>query len=414
MIVFGILLAILAAAIGTTSKQLIAASEHLQRPWLFHLGAGMNIAFGPVVDASAYAFAPQVIVAPFACLDVIFNAITAPYTLQWQEEKLSRSHIHGTACVFVGAMCTSIFAQADNIIYDVYQLEAQLFFRPTSLTYLFVELCLICTVNVALKKKLLSPAIRGISLGVIAGMLMGNIFFMKGVITLIQSSVATGNPEAWMRPTPYILAACAGGGAIVGHLFMRKGLGEYKGVFMVTIFEGAHITCGCLSGCIVMEEMAGAPWWRYGCYWLSVALIIVGMLIINKKSADAQIKGDVGGHGQQKFHIAQSFVEMPEEEDHQELYPNVHRIGHSTDPDVELRESPIGRSLEDHGIDAVDIAERGGGKRRGSKNGSTELAFDDTDTPSTRGNSVPNGDRSFTVSGGASNGVDPYDSPLDS
>lgn len=59
MIVVGIFLAILAAAIGTTSKQLIAASEHWKKPWLFHCGASMNILLGPVVDASAYAFAPQ-------------------------------------------------------------------------------------------------------------------------------------------------------------------------------------------------------------------------------------------------------------------------------------------------------------------------------------------------------------------
>mmetsp|Transcript_43930 Transcript_43930/g.118496 ORF Transcript_43930/g.118496 Transcript_43930/m.118496 type:complete len:414 (-) Transcript_43930:169-1410(-) len=412
MIITGIFLAVLAAAIGTTSKQLIAASEHYQKPYLFHLGAGMNILFGPFVDASAYAFAPQVIVAPFACLDVIFNAVTAPYTLRWQQEKLSRSHIYGTAAVFVGAMCTSMFAQADNVIYDVRELEAQLFWRPTSVAYILVELCLICSVNVALKKKLLSPAIRGISLGVIAGMLMGNIFFMKGVISIIQTTASTGNAEAWLRPTPYILAACAAGGAIVGHIFMRKGLSEYKGVFMVTIFEGAHITCGCLSGCVVMEEMAGAPWWRYCCYWLSVALIIAGMLIINKKSADAQIKeGDAASHGQHKFHIAQSFVEMPEEEDRHELYPNSHRIGHPTDNENEMRESTFGRTLEDHGLDAVDIAERGGGKKwQGGSNGVAELAYEDTITPSTRGSPLPNGDRSFTST---SNGVDPYDSPRD-
>jgi len=427
MIWFGVFLAVLAAAIGTTSKQLIAASEHLQKPWLFHLGAGMNIAFGPLVDASAYAFAPQVIVAPFACLDVIFNAITAPYTLRWQHEKLTRSHVHGTALVFLGAMCTSIFAQADNIIRNVYELEEQLFFRPTSAAYMVVELVAIGIANLALRKQLLSPAFRGISLGVVAGILMGNIFFMKGVIGLIQTTASTGNFDAWWRPTPYILAICAAGGAIVGHLFMRKGLGEYKGVFMVTIFEGAHITAGCLSGCIVMEEMAGAPWWRYILYWVSVTLIISGMLIINKKSADAQIKGDgqTVGPGEKKFHIAQSFVVLPEE-DRDGLTKHV---GQAVDTELE---SPIGRKLEDVGLDAVDIVERGVGKKR-QANGSGEPA-EDAVTPSTRASSAPNGDRSFAFSGGTSNGhvhltsrrpgaehhrdsaqsrVDSYDSPRD-
>jgi len=79
--------------------------------------------------------------------------------------------------------------------------------------------------------------------------------------------------------SPYILTVCAVGGAIARKFFMQKGLGEYKGVFMVTIFEGSHITAACLPGCIVMDEMASIPWWRYITYWLSVCLIICGLLV---------------------------------------------------------------------------------------------------------------------------------------
>eukprot|EP00933_Yihiella_yeosuensis_P019869 TRINITY_DN16025_c0_g2_i1.p1 TRINITY_DN16025_c0_g2~~TRINITY_DN16025_c0_g2_i1.p1 ORF type:complete len:406 (-),score=66.26 TRINITY_DN16025_c0_g2_i1:205-1326(-) len=297
----------MAAAIGTTSKQLIAASEHLKRPLLFHIGATMNIAVGPVVDASAYAFAPQVIIAPFACLDVIFNALTAPYTLHWQQEKLTRAHIVGTGFVAFGAVFTSVFAQADNHVYDVYELEAQLFFRPTSMAYLCIELTAICTIQFLLKKKLLSATVRGIALGVIAGALMGNVFFLKGVIGIIQTTASTGDFSAFLRPTPYIMIAGAAGGAVMGHIFMRKGLGEYKGVFMVTIFEGAHISAACLSGCVVMEEMVGAPFWRYILYWCSVGCIVCGMLFINMAAAEAQIEG--------QFHIAQSFKELEMDED---------------------------------------------------------------------------------------------------
>merc|ERR1712039_626403 len=156
----------------------------------------------------------------------------------------------------------------------------------------FVELAAICIVNVLLRKRLVGSSVRGISLGVIAGMLMGNVFFMKGLIGIIQKTASTGDWGAWFRPTPYILAACAAGGAVTGHIFMRKGLGEYKGVFMVTIFEGAHISAACLSGCVVMEEMAGAPWWRYVIYWLSVLLIVMGLLAMNCAAREAQIIGE--------------------------------------------------------------------------------------------------------------------------
>jgi len=291
MIIIGVLLAVLASAIGTTSKQLIAASAHYQTPWMLLLGISMNILLGPLVDTSAYAFAPQVIVAPFACLDIIFNAITAPYTLWWQQERLTRAHIYGTALVTVGAVFTSVFSQADNVIYNVYELEAQLFFRPTSLVYFAVELCAIFFLNTALRKKWLTETFRGIALGAVAGTLLGNVFLVKGLIGIIQTTSTTGNYEAWLRPTPYLLAACAAGCATVGNSFMMKGLGEYKGVFMVTIFEGAHISAACLSGCIVMEEMAGAPWWRYVMYWSGVVLILCGLMLINQKSADSKIEG---------------------------------------------------------------------------------------------------------------------------
>lgn len=309
-VAIGIVLAIAAAAIGTTSKQLIAISAHLKRPCLFHLGASLNIMVGPVVDASAYAFAPQVIVAPFACLDVIFNAMTAPYTLKWQGEKLTKIHLIGTALVSLGAVFTSLFASQENIVYSVRELEEQLFFRPTSLVYLTIEAVTLLSVEWAIRGKLLSPAQRGIALGSIAGMLMGNVFFMKGLIGIIQTTVETGDYTAWLRPTPYILAAAAVFGAVYGHVFMRKGLAEYKGVFMVTIFEGAHITAACLSGCIVMEEMAGAVWWRYVCYWCAVALIVGGMLAINMAAAEAAMDKEE----KKTFHIAQSFAAVPQDE----------------------------------------------------------------------------------------------------
>lgn len=329
MIAIGIFLEILAAALGTLSKQLIAMSEHYKRPCLFHTGATINIAVGPIVDASAYAFAPQVIVAPFACLDVIFNALTAPYTLKWQNEVLTRVHILGTGCVAAGAALTSVFADAEDLVYDVYLLEAQLL-RPLSIGYFCLELFSIISASIMLRKGLMTSMVRGIALGVIAGVLMGNVFFVKGIVSLVRHSISTGDTEAWLRITPYACIACAAGGAIVGHMFMRKGLGEYKGVFMVTIFEGAHITAACLSGCVVMSEMSGSAWWRYICYWASVGLIILGMLAINTAAADSKIGKQV--------HIAEHWA--PQEEDEKAGFVD----GAAPAP---ITSAPVGKTLSD-------------------------------------------------------------------
>jgi len=90
---------------------------------------------------------------------------------------------------------------------------------------------------------------------------------------------------------------------------MRKGLGEYKGVFMVTIFEGAHISAACLSGCVVMEELAGYPWWQYILYWLSVLMIIGGMVVMNFAANSAQIEGKG-----KIYHVAQTDLTPQREE----------------------------------------------------------------------------------------------------
>jgi len=281
MIIIGIGLEVLAAALGTISKQLIAYSAHANRQWIFNLGAFTNMVVGPLTDACAYGFAPQVIVAPFACLDVIFNMFLAPYTLSWQREHIGRFHIIGTILVAAGACLSASFGsgQAGNFTED--ELKRQLL-MPQSLAYMIAEGVCLLFVGASLKMKFLRPQWRGIALGCMAGVLMGNVFFLKGFIGIVGLALASGNWEAFLRPVPYVCIAASAVCSFIGHLVMRKGLAEYKGVYMVTIFEGAHITAGCLSGCIIMSEMHSAPWWRWCCYWASVTMIIAGILCVNR------------------------------------------------------------------------------------------------------------------------------------
>mmetsp|Transcript_45938 Transcript_45938/g.139260 ORF Transcript_45938/g.139260 Transcript_45938/m.139260 type:complete len:334 (-) Transcript_45938:10-1011(-) len=281
MIVTGIILEVIAALLGTISKQLIACSSRNRRRWLFHLGAFMNIVVGPIVDASAYAYAPQVVIAPFASLDVVFNMLSAPCTLRWQQERITREHVMGTVLVATGAAFTALAGAVRDEQLDVYELEKQLT-RSASLWYMGLELLCLAGVALSLKGRRLRQDLRGIALGTCAGVLMGNVFFMKGFLGILVTSGNEGSLEAFGRPTPYLVLAAAVAGSLLGHLFMRKGLAEYKGVFMVTIFEGAHITAACLSGCVVMSELKGCPWWRFCAYWSAVGLIVCGILIVNR------------------------------------------------------------------------------------------------------------------------------------
>jgi len=308
-ILLGIMLEICAAALGTISKQLIATSARVNKRWIFQLGAFLNIVVGPVVDASAYAFAPSVIIAPFSCLDVIFNALTAPYTLRWQNERLTTAHCIGTVLVASGASLTAIFGvQRKEEELDVYKLEA-LLRRPAALLYMFAELLAVVVMAISLQKQRMPSVLRGPALGVLAGVLVGNVFLVKGFTGLVRYSWVHKSLDAWIRPTPYCLILLAVVAALGGQVFLRKGLAEFKGVFMVTIFEGAHVVAACMSGSIVMMELEGLAWMNFFGYWVSVALIVMGIVVINRNAGEAQIQGAASFVSNHSQLIEGSFLE---------------------------------------------------------------------------------------------------------
>ena len=66
----------------------------------------MAMALGPIAEVSAYAFAPQSLLAPLDGFDVIWNILLAPYTLG---EAITGPKVMGTGLVFAGAVSAPIF-----------------------------------------------------------------------------------------------------------------------------------------------------------------------------------------------------------------------------------------------------------------------------------------------------------------
>lgn len=285
---FGISLEIVAAGLGTVSKQMIAYAEHTKWCSLNALGVFVNVLVGPLFDASAYAFAPQTVVAPFASLDVIFNAISAPVTLRWQHEDLTRNHVIAALLVTVGASLSALFGTVHNDILTASEFQARLT-RDASLMFLVCE-CLCLGVGwVMLQYNFWNKELKGMALGSIAGCLMGNMFFVKGLVGVVRWSIESGDWTPFRTPDPYIWAACAACGSVLGTICMQRALREYKGVYIVTIFEGSHIFMACLSGEIVMMEMVHALWLRYCAYWASILIVISGLLLMCMAAKDPEM-----------------------------------------------------------------------------------------------------------------------------
>jgi len=291
LIPLGILLEVTAAGLGTISKQLIAWTENASpklKKCTLTLGIFLNVIVGPIVDASAYAFAPQTVIAPFASLDVLFNAASAPCTLGWQAERLTWKHFLAAFLVAGGAASSAFFGNTPQSDITYESLLDQLL-QPWSIAYYIAEaiVALLAMATIRLQSQ---GRLQGMALGGVAGLLMGNVFLLKGFVTLFRNAFEEDDWDAFKHVLPYMLLVGALITSALATYFMQWGLRKYKGVYMVTIFEGIHISSGCLSGDIVLGEMANSSWQRWFGYWVSVSFILAGISLINFASDNVELQ----------------------------------------------------------------------------------------------------------------------------
>merc|ERR1719330_1516878 len=95
---------------------MVSYSGRVEKPrgrTLKRIGLALTTLVGPVLDMSAYALAPQSLLAPLIGLDIVFNTLSAPFTLG---ERLRKQHVVGSGLVFLGAALSSLFGQQHEVI----------------------------------------------------------------------------------------------------------------------------------------------------------------------------------------------------------------------------------------------------------------------------------------------------------
>lgn len=313
---FGIVLELCAAAIGAFSKQLIAYSKEVeflqqqkaQRPsrarCLMACGQIMNMLVGPIVDGAAYAFAPQVVVAPFASFDIIFNILTAPFTLN---EEVNRNTVLGTILVFIGAIVSAFAGPNHDSELSLVEFERKLF-RPAGLAYIGCQFGALALLWASLRMKTgngrKAMAIRQATM---AGILMGDTYLLKGFASTLRTTIQTGAWFAFITsPVPVLCLLVYICTSLLGNCFMSQALPTHQpspdatasvstndgfeellqpdieapAVIIIPIFEGTHILCCCLSGCVVLAELDGADMWRAIVYWCGVLFLLAGLIVV--------------------------------------------------------------------------------------------------------------------------------------
>jgi len=273
------MLELTATLFGTVGKQMVCysarASDKRRQRLIRVLGLAITTFLGPLSDSAAYTVAAQSFVAPLSGLDIVWNALSAPFTLG---EKLAGRDVAGTLLVFFGAAFTAVLGphKEERVHLDVLK------GRFLSLSFLVYAAVFACGLTVSAYVLRRHPPgsgslARAIALGGTAGCIAGNMSFLSSALSAVRSSVQTDDWSAFESPFPYVLIACAGFVALANIPFMQLGLEEYQALFMVPLFEGCHITTACISGQLVNKDLRHAEWWRYVAYWASVLTIIAGL-----------------------------------------------------------------------------------------------------------------------------------------
>ncbi|CAJ1343574.1 unnamed protein product [Effrenium voratum] len=286
----GIGLEIFSSMCGTAGKifvRLSSLQKHkhpLLSKCLFRVGLFTNTVVGPLIDVSAYSFAPQSLVAPFGGLDVVWNALLAPFIL---EEKLTRHRAVGSLLVMLGSIGSACFGNQEDPLYTIEYIEATLF-NERVLIYFIVFLLWYFFNQFFLMTWPMGSLIKGLSYGWTAGSLAGNMWCTKLAIELVQTSIIQEDPEPWKTWIPYAALLGAAFFAVVNAFFLTRGLQHYEAFFMITTVEGSMILSASLSGAIVLRDVYTLPAWRISLYSLSVLVVILGMIVVFRGEASSK------------------------------------------------------------------------------------------------------------------------------
>eukprot|EP00428_Durinskia_dybowskii_P020097 CAMPEP_0170213904 /NCGR_PEP_ID=MMETSP0116_2-20130129/6578_1 /TAXON_ID=400756 /ORGANISM="Durinskia baltica, Strain CSIRO CS-38" /LENGTH=279 /DNA_ID=CAMNT_0010464459 /DNA_START=353 /DNA_END=1190 /DNA_ORIENTATION=- len=159
----------------------------------------------------------------------------------------------------------------------------------TFVSYLivFASCVLVLSVILITRPKGVGDKARGVALALMAGGIAGNMYFISAGLGLLRTSADTGDWSAWATWIPYPVLLGGILVAVTNIPFMTKALQEYEAIFVVTLFEGSHITVACVSGTWVLGELDGQPTAQSIVYFVCVLIIVAGLLVIQSTAAGA-------------------------------------------------------------------------------------------------------------------------------
>lgn len=304
-VIFGCLVMVLKTLVIVSGMQLMRYGRDDGTgglPKIRALGMLLALLIGPIMEASAYAFAPQSLLAPINGLDVIWNILLSPFLLN---ESLTGSRIAGTILVFLGSVLAPIAGPHDTSALDLNRLN-QIFMSSSFLIYLIVCTSLAAFGLAELQRRQRhgsdSPdVIRGLLIGVGGGALAGQNYFLRALAGLANSTFAERSHwNAWLHPLPIFLVVALLFCLFSNAFLLNWGLAEFEAMFMVPLFVGSSILISCVSATWVMHETSDLSVPRLAGYWFGISIVVLGIAVLatyakhSKKSNSEDCRKDGG------------------------------------------------------------------------------------------------------------------------
>ncbi|CAE8679935.1 unnamed protein product, partial [Polarella glacialis] len=279
--------------VGTTGKQLIRSSEIQKQnnnvrkgKMMFATGLALNVIINPICDLAGYSFAPAAVIAPLTGMDIVWNTLVAPWTLN---EELTPRRLGSAAIIFVAATVSVFFRQQEDVTWTVAYIR-EVFLTWTTLVYCLCYGIWFLVNSCIWMKRPPGSALRGFSLGATAGSLAGNMWCTK-IVAEEMSRCIGGDCAAWADGITWVILGMAMFFAIANVKYMARGMQQYEALFMVTVFQGSNIVSNSISAIVVLGEMDGAPWWKIVGYFSCIVAMTASMVLLATGERSRRLNG---------------------------------------------------------------------------------------------------------------------------
>lgn len=319
----GVALELLSTVFGTIGKQMVRFAEIRKKQGRLRAsksymvsGLVLNTVVGPILDVSAYAFAPQSLLAPFGGMDVVWNTLIAPWTLN---ETVTPRRLLSVMLIFTATL-VSVFP-ADHVDNPLPVEAFQDLLLSWRTAIYFVCFAAWMALNFFyLMRFPRGGAVRGFALGATAGSIAGNLFCVKALSELIGTTISEGFEE-WTHWGAYAALFGAIFFSVSNVSFMTKGLQENEALFMVPVYEGTMVVTNSLTAIVVLGELDSKPTWRLVQYIVCIAVIALAMrlLISDAGGAKADVEDD-------DFNQCQAAASSDEEEGDDEEFSETEEL----------------------------------------------------------------------------------------